>query len=138
MSAKAEDAAKACEKHGSLSHDIGHSTDKCNLAGGSGMVNSVAQYINDHGENNRERRGHRAWCLNPPMDKVDFGEAGGGYSAMWCRESYLVELLREENAWIVDISALFNNIPAVMVIAMTEGTLTRRFSALLTSRLPCA
>lgn len=87
MSAKAEDAAKACEKHGGLSHDIGHSTDKCNLAGGSGMVNSVAQYINDHGENNRERRGHRAWCLNPPMDKVGFGEAGGGYSAMWCMES---------------------------------------------------
>ncbi len=50
----------------------------------------------------------------------------------------ILELLREENAWIVDISALFNNIPAVMVIAMTEGTLTRRFSALLTSRLPCA
>ncbi len=92
MSAKAEDAAKACEKHGGLSHDIGHSTDKCNLAGGSGMVNSVAQYINDHGEKNRERRGHRAWCLNPPMDKVGFGEAGGGYSAMWCMESYLVEL----------------------------------------------
>lgn len=87
MSAKAEDAAKACEKHGGLSHDIGHSTDRCNLAGGSGMVSSVAQYIDDAGENNRERRGHRAWCLNPPMDKVGFGEAGGGYSAMWCMES---------------------------------------------------
>ena len=87
MSAKAEDAAKACEKHGGLSHDLGHSTDKCNLAGGSGMVSSVAQYINDSGENNRERRGHRAWCLNPPMDKVGFGEADGGYSAMWCMES---------------------------------------------------
>lgn len=87
MSAKAEDAAKACEKHGGLSHDIGHSTDKCNLAVGSGMVSSVGQYINDSGENNRERRGHRAWCLNPPMDKVGFGEADGGYSAMWCMES---------------------------------------------------
>jgi hypothetical protein len=87
MSAKAEDAAKACEKHGGLSHDIGHSTDKCNLAGGGGMVTSVAQYIGDFGDKNRERRGHRAWCLNPPMDKVGFGEAAGGYSAMWCGES---------------------------------------------------
>lgn len=87
FSAKAEDAAKACEKNGGLSHDLGHSTDKCNLAGGSGMVASVSQYINDAGENNRERRGHRAWCLNPPMDKVGFGEAEGGYSAMWCMES---------------------------------------------------
>ncbi len=87
MSAKSEDAAKACEKHGGLSHDLGHSTDRCNLAGGSGMVSSVAQYINDSGANNRERRGHRAWCLNPPMDKVGFGEAGDGYSAMWCMES---------------------------------------------------
>lgn len=86
MSAKAEDAAKACERHGGLSHDLGHSTDRCNLSGGSGMVRSVAQYINDAGANNRERRGHRAWCLNPPMDKVGFGEAGA-YSAMWCMES---------------------------------------------------
>lgn len=87
MSAKAEDAAIACEKNGGLSHDIGHSTDRCNLAGGGGMVSSVAQYIDDAGENNRELRGHRAWCLNPPMDKVGFGEADGGYSAMWCMES---------------------------------------------------
>lgn len=87
MSENAENAAKACEKNGGLSHDLGHSTDKCNLAGGSGMVKSVSQYIEDSGENNRERRGHRAWCLNPPMDKVGFGETGGGYSAMWCMES---------------------------------------------------
>lgn len=87
MSEDAEDAAKACEKNGGLSHDLGHSTDKCNLAGGSGMVKSVSQYIEDSGDNNRERRGHRAWCLNPPMDKVGFGETSKGYSAMWCMES---------------------------------------------------
>jgi hypothetical protein len=87
LSAKSEDAAKACEEHGGLSHDIGHSTNRCNLAQGGGMVSSVAQYIDDAGDNNREQRGHRAWCLNPPMDKVGFGEAGGGYSAMWCMES---------------------------------------------------
>jgi hypothetical protein len=87
FSAKSEEAAKACEEHGSLSHDIGHSTNRCNLAQGGGMVSSVAQYIDDAGDNNREQRGHRAWCLNPPMDKVGFGEAGGGFSAMWCMES---------------------------------------------------
>lgn len=87
LSANAEDAAKACARHGGLSHDLGHSTNRCNLAQGGGMVSSVAQYIDDAGANNRERRGHRAWCLNPPMDKVGFGEAEGGYSAMWCMES---------------------------------------------------
>ncbi len=87
LSAKAEDAAKACAKNGALSHDIGHSTDKCNLAGGGGMVRSISGYIEDPGENNRVLRGHRAWCLNPPMDKVGFGEAIDDYSAMWCMES---------------------------------------------------
>ena len=83
FSQNAEDAAKACEKNGGLSHTLGHSTDKCNLAGGSGMVASVGQYIGDMGENNRIARGHRAWCLNPPMARVGFG-ASGNYSAMWC------------------------------------------------------
>jgi hypothetical protein len=50
------------------------------------MEQSVADYINDSGENNRDRRGHRAWCLNPPMGKVGFGSAGASYSAMWCMD----------------------------------------------------
>lgn len=86
FSANAEDAAKACEKNGGLSHALGHSTNKCNLAGGSNMVASVGQYIADSGDNNREARGHRAWCLNPPMKRVGFG-GSGSYSAMWCMNS---------------------------------------------------
>jgi hypothetical protein len=50
------------------------------------MIASVSQYIDDSGDNNREARGHRAWCLNPPMEKVGFGESGN-YSAMWCMDS---------------------------------------------------
>lgn len=84
FSAKAGEAAIACKKHGGLSHDIGHFTNRCNLSGGGDMARSVAGYIEDSGENNRERRGHRAWCLNPPMKRVGFGSAGASYSAMWC------------------------------------------------------
>jgi len=86
FSTSAEDAAKACKENGGLSHDLGHSTDKCNLAGGSNVEASVGQYIEDSGDNNREKRGHRAWCLNPPMKRVGFG-ASGNYSAMWCMNS---------------------------------------------------
>jgi hypothetical protein len=84
FSKNAEEAALACEKHGALSHDIGHYTDKCNLYTEKDMPRSVAAYIEDAGENNREKRGHRAWCLNPPMEKVGFGSGKNGYSAMWC------------------------------------------------------
>ncbi len=86
FSENAEKAALACEKNGAMSHDIGHYTDKCNLYTGKEMVRSVAAYIEDAGENNREKRGHRAWCLNPPMEKVGFGAGKNGYSAMWCMD----------------------------------------------------
>lgn len=86
FSENATDAANACKKNGGLSHDLGHSTDRCNLSGGGSMEDSVRSYMEDSGENNRERRGHRAWCLNPPMGKVGFGSAGDSYSAMWCMD----------------------------------------------------
>ena len=86
FSANAEDAAIACKEFGSLSHGLGHSTGKCNLSSSGDMVASVAQYIEDSGDNNRDARGHRAWCLNPPMEKAAFGGAGR-YSAMWCMDS---------------------------------------------------
>jgi hypothetical protein len=86
FSKNAEDAALACKKHGSLSHGIGHSTDKCNLSTVGNMTTSVSQYIEDSGANNRDARGHRAWCLNPPMGKVGFGSGGDSYSAMWCMD----------------------------------------------------
>lgn len=81
MVEQATDAAQACKKNGELSHDIGHSTDICNLANGADMRSSVQQYIDDFGPNNKVSRGHRRWCLNPPMGKTGFGE-DGAYSAM--------------------------------------------------------
>lgn len=86
FSKNAEDAALACKKHGSLSHGIGHSTDKCNLSTIGSVKASVAQYIEDSGENNRDARGHREWCLNSAMGKVGFGSGGDSYSAMWCMD----------------------------------------------------
>ena len=86
FSANAEDAAIACKEFGSLSHGLGHSTGKCNLSSSGDMVASVAQYIEDSGDNNRDARGHRAWCLNPPMGRVGFGSAGDSFSGMWCMD----------------------------------------------------
>ena len=81
-----EEAAKACEDKGGLSHDLGHYTDKSNLSTMGDIIASVAQYIDDAGSNNRERRGHRKWCLNPPMKKTGFGSGRSGYSAMWAMD----------------------------------------------------
>jgi len=85
-SKSATEAAIACKQNGGLSHALGHSTDRCNLSSIGDFVASVAQYMADSGDNNRDARGHRAWCLNPPMGKVGFGSAGGSYSAMWCMD----------------------------------------------------
>lgn len=76
-------AALACEKEGRLSHDIGHFTNVCNLSTMKNSLASVSQYISDDGDNNREKRGHRRWCLNPEMKETGFGEGKAGYSAMW-------------------------------------------------------
>lgn len=82
----ADDASKACAKAGTISHGLGHSTDKCNLSmGHSDMASTVDGYMDDGGDNNRERRGHRRWCLNPPMQNAGFGREGI-YSAMWCMD----------------------------------------------------
>jgi hypothetical protein len=86
MNEQATEAGKACDAHGSLSHDLGHFTNICNLAGGPDIVGSVEGYINDHGANNREARGHRRWCLNPPMGKAGFG-GGTKFAAMACMDS---------------------------------------------------
>jgi hypothetical protein len=50
------------------------------------MASTVDGYIGDGGDNNRERRGHRRWCLNPPMANAGFGR-DGVFSAMWCMDS---------------------------------------------------
>ena len=85
-STSATEAAIACKQNGGLSHALGHSTDRCNLSSIGDFVASVAQYMADSGDNNRDARGHLAWCLNPSMGKVGFGSAGGSYSAMWCMD----------------------------------------------------
>jgi len=81
----AEDAASICKVKGTLSHGFGHSTDKCNLAMNSShktVAPSVTQYMNDAGANNRDKRGHRRWCLNHKMGKSGFG-IDGAFSAMY-------------------------------------------------------
>ena len=87
FSKSATDAALACKQNGGLAHSLGHSTDKCNLSSMADVTASVSQYMEDAGANNREARGHRAWCLNPPMGKVGFGSGGDAYSAMWCMDN---------------------------------------------------
>ncbi|MCQ2370591.1 MAG: hypothetical protein MJ058_00870 [Akkermansia sp.] len=75
----AQDAAEACKKAGTISHGLGHSTDKCNLHMNSRDIPpapSVAGYVNDPGANNRENRGHRAWVLYPRSRKTAFGVDG--------------------------------------------------------------
>lgn len=86
MNEQAKEAAEACDKHGSLSHEIGHFTNKCNLSGQPNSVRSVQRYMEDSGSNNRDRRGHRKWCLNPPMGKTGFG-GGTKNSAMVAMDS---------------------------------------------------
>ena len=74
---EAQEAALACQKAGTISHDLGHHTDKCNLhMGTSDPTHSVKGYIQDAGDNNRKVRGHRAWILNHGTQKTAFGVAG--------------------------------------------------------------
>lgn len=82
LTANCEAAAQACLKHGSLSHDIGSFTNKCNLHQGRGLETSLTGFIGDAGAHNRNHRGHRRWCLDYPMGKSAFGQAQG-FVAQW-------------------------------------------------------
>lgn len=87
LNANALAASNACAAAGTIDHGLGSHTDKCNLSMGVGsMAATVRQYINDAGGNNREKRGHRMWCLHPKLDKTGFGK-NGAYSAMWVMSS---------------------------------------------------
>lgn len=83
LAKEAEEAAKACKQAGHIAHDLGHNTDKCNLFSGANltMANTASGYVEDPGENNRERRGHRAWVLLDKMNKTAFGK-DGNFQAM--------------------------------------------------------
>jgi len=74
------------DKPGTISHSLGHSTEKCNLSTMGNMVATVSQLMEDGGDTNRDGHGHRGWCLNPPMGKVGFGSGGKSFSAMWCMD----------------------------------------------------
>lgn len=75
--AEAEDAAAACKKAGRISHDLGHSTNACNLHQGMDTrAKSVPGYIHDPGESNRSARLHRFWVLDPNAAKTAFGQSG--------------------------------------------------------------
>ena len=74
---QAEDAAAACARAGRIAHDLGHSTDLCNLHQGmDSRAKSIPGYIEDPGEHNRKERGHRNWILDPAAGKTAFGQSG--------------------------------------------------------------
>lgn len=84
LCALAESAAEACKKHGGLSHDLGSGTEVCNLHQGQGTrADMIGGYIDDYGANNREKRGHRRWCLNWSLKRTGFG-LSEGFAAMHC------------------------------------------------------
>ncbi len=98
MVEQAMDAAQACREHGAMSHDLGHSTEICNLASGGNMSSSIKQFIDDIGEKNRDKRGHRRFCLNPQMGKTGFGFAKP-YSAMVVTDSSGAEIPKDSWAY---------------------------------------
>ena len=74
---QAEDAAAACARAGRIAHDLGHSTDLCNLHQGMDTrAKSIPGYIEDPGDHNRKERGHRNWILDPAAGKTAFGQSG--------------------------------------------------------------
>ncbi len=47
------------------------------------LAQCVDGWLEDDGDNNKERVGHRRWCLSQTLGATAFG-VSGGYSAMWC------------------------------------------------------
>ncbi len=88
---EAQQAAETCRKAGHIAHTLGGCTDKCNLHQGSESftpAQSVAGYMQDPGDNNREARGHRAWILFPATGKTGFGKDGGFLAMRTLDNSY--------------------------------------------------
>jgi len=96
LSALCDAAAEVLAANGALSHEPprppGFDEDryregyeganKSNIGTG-GIKRSVDGYMDDSSASNIERVGHRCWCLNPPLAKTGFGEAEGGWTAMY-------------------------------------------------------
>ncbi|MEN9362154.1 MAG: hypothetical protein RL095_3689 [Verrucomicrobiota bacterium] len=68
-----QDAYEACG-HSNLHWNTGkcHPLDQC-----------IDGWLRDDGDSNKERLGHRRWCLSQNLGATAFG-VSGGYSAMWC------------------------------------------------------
>jgi hypothetical protein len=92
--------AKLCEKIGRIEHtpanpglpkeeyDVGFTgTSHGNLASGQlSLMQAVDLWMNDSDKSNRERCGHRRWCLNPEMQKTGFGKSGK-FSVMYSMDN---------------------------------------------------
>ncbi|MDG2123469.1 MAG: hypothetical protein P8J87_07225 [Verrucomicrobiales bacterium] len=75
----AREAAEGCASIGRLSHGVNSAAGKCNLhQGQSSLAGSVHSYMDDHGDNNRARRGHRKWNLTARIGKMGIAAADGG------------------------------------------------------------
>ena len=84
LNARAQEAAEACHRENTISHELGHFTDSVNIAmGNPSLPDTIRQYVDDAGEANREARGHRYWCLKPEMQETGFGMVAGNFSTMW-------------------------------------------------------
>lgn len=87
----ANKASEGCKKIGTLSHDAAPEGQSCNLhQGQADFSQMVAGYMEDPGDNNRDARGHRMWCLHPFLAKTGFGRDGTNeFYAMWVSEGGL-------------------------------------------------
>jgi hypothetical protein len=113
MAAKADAAARLCEKIGRLDHTpknpglpedeykVGYEgTSHSNLAnGGRDLAATVDMYMDDSDPSNIDRVGHRRWCLNPAMLKTGFGRSGK-FSAMWSMDQSRADVPQfQDLAW---------------------------------------
>jgi hypothetical protein len=81
----ANKASEGCAKIGTLSHEATPEGMRCNLCRNEPtFTDSVGGFIEDSGDNNRERRGHRGWCLHPDLAQTGFGsDPTKEFMAMW-------------------------------------------------------
>ena len=78
-------ASEGCAKIGELSHVVVPEGKSCNLhQGQANFAATVHGYMEDPGDNNRDVRGHRMWCLHPELPKSGFGcDATKQFFGMW-------------------------------------------------------
>ena len=110
------------------------------------LQNAVAGFLDDSGESNIDRLGHRRWMLNPPLGRVGFGYAAssaGGYIpiqvfdksntektdmdyVLWPNKGYFpTNLFSTRQAWSVSLSPksydLIRCKPTVKLTSLNTG-----------------